>query len=113
MMQSHTLYIAVTTEQKIAISAAVVVSLILIISMATVGALIVRRCRRPHKHRHAVWELAMGSIAVTDDILMEFRRRNSLKKESIGPTVVVDEDPLEFPRNRLILLDRVLGKTLK
>ena len=52
----------------------------------------------------------MGSMSVTDDILLEFRR-NSLKKGSIEPTMVADTDPLEFPRSRLMLLDRVLGKT--
>ena len=54
----------------------------------------------------------MGSISVTDDILTEFRRKNSLKNESIGLSIAMDhqEDPMEFPRNRLILLDKVLGE---
>ena len=51
----------------------------------------------------------MADISVTDDVLTEFRRKNSLNKEFVGPSME-HQDPMEFPRNRLILLDKVLGK---
>ena len=52
----------------------------------------------------------MGSISVTDDILTEFRRKSSLIKDVTGSLSLEQNDPMEFPRNRLILLDRVLGE---
>ena len=54
----------------------------------------------------------MGAISVTDDILLEgFERNNSLrKKNSLRPSLIEGSDPLEFPRNKLILLDRILGE---
>ena len=53
----------------------------------------------------------MGNMSVTNDILVEFRRNNSLKKDAVGPSLMSEPDPLEFPRNKLILLDRILGET--
>ena len=53
----------------------------------------------------------MGNISVTDDILTEFRRKNSLQKDVLGSLPLKDqEDPMEFPRNKLILLDKILGE---
>ena len=55
----------------------------------------------------------MGSMSVTNDILTEFRRKSSLNKEFAGLSIAMDhqEDPMEFPRSKLILLDKVLGET--
>ena len=54
----------------------------------------------------------MGTMSVTEDILLEgFRRNNSLrKKDSLGRCTMGESDPLEFPRNKLVLLDRILGE---
>ena len=94
----------------IIISVSVVTSFIVVVFvLVTIITLCVRhgQSRKPSR---AVWELAMGNISVTDDILTEFRRKNSLKKEFVGPSLE-HQDPMEFPRNRLILLDRVLGES--
>ena len=95
----------------IIISISVVTSFVLVVFVLVA---IITLCVRYHLQRskpsRAVWELAMGSISVTDDILTEFRRKNSLQKEFFGPALKDQEDPMEFPRNRLILLDKVLGE---
>lgn len=96
------------------ISLSVVFSFVLMVfvSVATIT-LCVGYHKRRSKPSRAAWELAMGNMSVTDDILMEFRRKSSLQKDYLGPPLKDLEDPMEFPRNRLILLDKVLGEIEK
>jgi hypothetical protein len=92
----------------IVISVSVVSSFILVVFVLV--ATITLCVRQRNKASQAVWELAIGNISVTDDILTEFRRKSSLQKEVIGLPLMDQEDPMEFPRNKLILLDKVLGE---
>ena len=91
---------------EIIISVSVVTSFILVVFvLVTMITFCVRYHQQRSKPSHAVWELAMGNISVTNDILTEFRRKSSLQKDFLD-----QEDAMEFPRNRLILLDKVLGE---
>ena len=109
----HHIYtgVTITKHLTIIISVSVVTSFILVVFVLVV---IISLCVKYHRQRskpsRAVWELAMGSISVTNDILTEFRRKNSLQKEFLGSPLKDQEDPMEFPRNRLIMLDKVLGE---
>ena len=93
----------------IIISVSVVTSFILVVFVLVATITLCVQQQRSKSSR-AVWELAMGNISVTDDILTEFRRKNSLQKDILGLPLKDEEDPMEFPRNKLILLDKVLGE---
>ena len=106
--------VTITKHLVIIISVSVVTSFVLMVFvLVAIITLCVRYHRQRSKPSRAVWELAMGSISVTDDILTEFRRKSSLQKEFLGSPLKDQEDPMEFPRNRLILLDKVLGEINK